>query len=197
MKTFLALVALLSATALVTGTSSALDDNLFGLFYDRAATINDPDVTDNSQQVIYLVLINPVSDFGNVQLVGGFECLIVPATGDFLMGVAFPIDAINVGSNDDLAVGFAQGLQVDASGGTTLATFSVMTMGNNPEGYFLKPPSSPSHPNAMAYLDQSGPEEFIVDAMPVSGSYDRPVFTFGDYTVEEGKMWGDVKSLYR
>ncbi len=195
MKTSLALVVLFSAVALAAGSAAALDDNRFGLFYDRAATIDEIDITANSQQILYLVLINPVSDFGNVQLVGGFECSIVPATGDFLLAVTFPLDAINLhGSTDNLVVAYVQGLPVDSGGGTTLATVSVLTLGNNPEGYYLLPTSSG---NNMLYLDLGGPEGLLVDALPVSGSFDRPVFTFGDYTVEEDKMWGDVKSLYR
>jgi len=167
------------------------------LFYDRAATIDEIDITANTQQVLYLVLINPVSDFGNVQLVGGFECAIVPASGDFLLDVSFPLQGFNLtGIPDDLVVAYAQGLPVE-SNGTTLATLSVLTMGNNPEGYYLQPASTSSIPNSLAYLDMGGPEVLLVDAAPISGSFDLPVFTFGDYSVEEDKMWGDVKSIYR
>ena len=49
----------------------------------------------------------------------------------------------------------------------------------------------------MAYLDLSSSEGLIVDVLPVSGSHDLPVFFFGDYTVEEDRKWGDVKSIYR
>jgi hypothetical protein len=197
MKKFLALGALLAAAVLAANVALAIDDNSFGLFYDRAATIDEIDITANTQQFLYLVLINPVSDFGNVQLVGGFECAIVPASGDILMGVEFPLDAFNItGSAEDLVVGYAQGLQVESSG-TTLATLSVLTMGNNPEGYYLQPAPSGQSSNSLAYLDLGGPEPIIVAAEPISGSFDRPVFTFGDYSVEEDKMWGDVKSIYR
>lgn len=197
MKKFLALGALLAAVALAASPTMAIDDNRFGLFYDRAATIDEIDITANTQQILYLVLINPVSDFGNVQLVGGFECAVVPASGDILMGVEFPLDAFNLtGTAEDLVVGYAQGLPVESSG-TTLATLSVLTMGNNPEGYYLQPAPSGTNPNSLAYLDLGSPEATIVAAEPISGSFDRPVFTFGDYSVEEGKMWGEVKSIYR
>jgi len=199
MRKFLALAALIAAVVLVTGTACALDENRFGLYYDRAATIDEIDIATNSQQVLYLVLINPVSDFGAVQVVGGFECSIVPAAGDFLLGVTFPLDAINVnGSVDNLIVGYAHhGLSVEPGGGTTLATLSILALGNNPEGYFLRPASPASSPNTMGYLDLGNSETLHVFALPVSGSFDRPVFTFGDYTVDEDKKWGDVKSLYR
>ena len=134
---------------------------------------------------------------GNVQLVGGFECAIIPASGDFLLDVSFPLEAINLnGAADDLVVAYNQGLPVESSG-TTLATLSVLTMGNNPEGYYLQPASGSSIPNSLTYLDMGGPEVILVDAEPISGSFDRPVFTFGDYSVEEDKRWGEVKSLYR
>ena len=198
MKKFLALATILSAVVLAVGTASALDENRFGLYYDRAATIDEIDIAANSQQVLYLVLINPVSEFGNVYLVGGFECSIVPATGDILLGVTFPLNAINVGTIENLIVGYAnEGLPVEYGGGTTLATLSILTMGNNPEGYFLLPASPSSHPNTMAYLDLGDSPGLIIDAQPVSGSFDRHVFTFGDYTVEETRKFGDVKSLYR
>jgi hypothetical protein len=198
MKKSLALLALVFVLATVCGASAALDENRLGLFYDQAATIDEIDIAANSQQYLYLVLINPVSDLGTVQVVGGFECSIVPATGDYLLGVTFPLEAVNVGgSSENIVVGYAGALPISSAEGTVLATLSVLTMGNNPEGYFLQPPASPSLPNKMAYLDMGIPETLIVEAVPVSGSHDRPVFTFGDYTVEENKQWGDVKSLYR
>ncbi len=121
----------------------------------------------------------------------------MPATGDILLGVTFPLNAINVGSVDNLVVGYSTGLPVESGGGTTLATLSILTMGNNPEGEFLLPASPSSHPNTMAYLDLGDSPGLIIDALPVSGSFDRHVFTFGDYTVDEDRKWGDVKSLYR
>lgn len=198
MKTFLALAAVLAVSVSAAGGASALDDNLFGLYYDQAATIDEINISPNSQQVLYLVLINPVSAYGGVQMVGGFECSIQPASGDFLLGVTFPLDAINVnGSADNLMVGYNNpGLRVSSGNGTTLATLTVLTMGNNPEGYLLQPASPASYPNTMGYLAM-GSETLHVYAKPTSGSYDQPVFTFGEYTVKEDRKWGDVKSLYR
>ena len=198
MKTFLALAALLAVSTVPADSVSALSENLFGLYYDQAATIDEIEISPNSQHVLYLVVINPVSANGGVQMIGGFECSILPSTGDFLLGVAFPLDAINIyGSADNMMVGYTQGLQVASGNGTTLATVTVLTMGNNPEGYYLQPASPSSHPNKMAYLDLSSSEGLIVDVLPVSGSNDLPVFFFGDYTVEEDRKWGDVKSIYR
>jgi hypothetical protein len=197
MRKCLALSVLLTMAVFASG-AAAVDENRFGLYYDQAATIHEVDISANSQQALYLVLLNPVSDLGSVQMVGGFECSIVPASGDFLLGVTFHLDAINAyGAVDNLMVGYAQGLAVNSGGGTTLATLSVLTMGNNPEGYRLQPASPSSYPNTMAYLDLGSDVGLIVTATPVSGSHDRPVFTFGDYTVDENRHWGDVKLLYR
>ena len=198
MKKFLAFSVLVSAVALCAVAPAAVDENRFGLFYDQAATIDEIDIAANSQQYLYLVLINPVSDFGAVQMVGGFECSIIPATGDYLLGVTFPLNAINIaGSSDNLIVGYAEALPVQTGGGTTLATISVLTLGNNPEGYFLQPASPAFLPNTMAFLDISSSDRLHVTSLPVSGSFERPVFTFGDYTVDENRQWGGVKSLYR
>lgn len=198
MKTFLALAALLAVSALPVDSTSALSENLFGLYYDQAASIDEIEISPNSQQVLYLVVINPVSAYGVVQLIGGFECSILPASGDFLLGVTFPLNAINInGTADNLMVGYAEGLPVASGNGTTLATLTVLTGGNNPEGYLLQPASPASYPNTMGYLDMGSLETLHVYANPTSGSFDQPVFTFGDYTVEEDRKWGDVKSIYR
>jgi len=198
MKKFFALAVLLAVGPLAAGTAASLDENRFGLYYDQAATIDEIDIAANSQQVLYLVLINPVNSGGSVTYVSGFECAIRPASGDFLLGVTFPLDALNLtGSAEEMVVGFSQGLPVTAGGGTTLAMVSVLTMGNNPEGYYLQPVSGASIPNSLVYLDSGGSERQLVSALPVSGSHDLPVFTFGDFSVEEGKNWGGVKSLYR
>jgi len=198
MKHFLALFVLICAMATAFGAPAAVDENRFGLFYDQAATIDEIDIAANSQHTLYLVLLNPVSSYGAVQMVGGFECSIVPATGDYLMGVTFPRNAINAyGSADNLMVGFASAMPVQSGGGTTLASISVLSLGNNPEGYYLQPASPASIPNTMAFLDMSSSETLAVSALPISGSYDQPVFTFGDYTVDENREWGDVKALYR
>lgn len=198
MKKILVLMAVVCVLASTGGAAAALEENQLGLFYDQAATIDEVDIAANSQQYLYLVLINPVSDLGTVQGVGGVECSIVPAMGDYLLGISFPVSSVNIGSSlEEIQVGFSSALPVVSPEGTVLATLSVFTMGNNPEGYFLRPPSIPALPNKMAYLDMAEEFGLPVEAVPVSGSHDRPVFTFGDYTIEENRQWGNVKSLYR
>jgi len=94
-------------------------------------------------------------------------------------------------------VGYGSGVPVDSNQMITLATLQVLTMGNNAEGYRLSPANYASLPNSMAYVDSQDPDNNLVDMAPVSGSHDRPVFTFGDFTVEEQQSWDSVKSLYR
>ncbi|MCB1182470.1 hypothetical protein KDM41_03480 [bacterium] len=178
-------------------------DNQLGLFYDDAASVDEIEVAPNSVHNLYLVLINPVntefdgSSTRDVSYVWGFECAIEAPSGDALLGVAFPTDAINLGTADNIVAGYAAAIAVSAGRTATLATFNVLTAGNNPEGYRLSPASPASHANTMAYVDYEDPDDPIVDMGPVSGSYDRPVFTFGDYTIERHLEWGGVKSLFR
>ncbi len=179
------------------------DDNQLGLFYDTSATIDEIEISPNSTHSLYLVLLNPVNDsydgggVRDVDFVSGFECALEAPSGDILLGVTFPGQALNLGSTDNIVAGFATAVSVTSDRAAMLATISVLTMGNSPVGYRLMPTSDPTHPNKMAYVDSEDPDDNIVDMSPISGSHDRPVFTFGDYTFEENAMWGAVKSLYR
>ncbi len=181
----------------------AAKDNALGLFYDSNASINEIEISPNSTHSLYLVLLNPVNeefDGGgtrDVDYVWAFECAVEPPGGDLLLDVAFPMPAVNLGSTDNMVVGYAEPISVSSQRSATLATFSVLTMGNSPVGYRLVPASPASHSNTMAYIDAEDPDDNIVDMVPVSGSHDKPVFTFGDYTIEEDAKWGAVKALYR
>ncbi len=181
----------------------AQQENLLGLFYDHEASIDEYEISGAGQHSLYLVLMSPVNndfDGGGMQAVsyvGGFECSITPASGDVLLSTTYPLDALNVGDTTNQVVGFGSGLPVDSNNMVTLATFEVFSMGNNPEGYRLSPVSPSSLPNTMAYLDFQDPDNNLVDMAPASGSYDRPVFIFGDYSVEEEQSWGSVKSLFQ
>jgi hypothetical protein len=185
------------------GSGIAQQENLLGLFYDQDASIDEIEISGTGTHSLYLVLMQPVNndyDGGAIQtvsLVGGFECLVTPASGDVLLSAAYPLSALNVGDITNQVVGFGSGLPVDSSQMVTLATFQVFTMGNNREGYTLSPTSPSSLPNSMAYLDFQDPDDNLVDMAPTSGSYDRPVFTFGDFTIDEEQTWGTVKSLYK
>ncbi len=185
------------------GSGIAQQENLLGLFYDQSASIDEYEISGTGTHSLYLVLMQPVNndyDGGSIQsvsMVGGFECLVTPASGDVLLSAVYPLSALNVGDMTNQVVGFGSGVPVDSNQMVTLATFQVLSMGNNQEGYRLSPTSSPSIPNAMAYLDFGDPDDNLVDMAPASGSYDRPVFTFGDFTIDEQQTWDTVKSLYK
>jgi hypothetical protein len=182
---------------------AASDPNQLGLFYDQSATVNEIAIDPNTQQALYLVLLNPVNDdYGggssrNVAYVGGFECGVLPAGSDILLSVDFPLAAINVGSSANLIVGYASALPVGSGHAATLATLHVFSFGNNRAGYRLSPASPPSLSGSMAYLDAEDQTDNLVAMMPASGTFEQPVFWFGDWHVRESARWGEVKSLFR
>ena len=196
---FLFLILLISLVAV----AAWADDNQVGLFYDSDAVIAEIEVTPNSTHSLYLVLLNPVNDSyedggsRDVDFVGGFECAVEIPTGDILLDLTLAVPGVNVGGTDDIRAGFGTPVPVSGERAATLATFSVLTMGNNPEGYRLTPYSTPSRANAMAYVDNEDTGDMIVKMVPVSGAFERPVFTFGDYTIDENAKWGEVKALFR
>lgn len=179
------------------------EDNQLGIFYDTAATVHEVEVSPNSMHALYLVLLNPVNDdYGDggsrdVDFVDGFECAVEAPSGDILLDLTFPSPAINVGTVDNIRVGFAPAVPVSHQRAATLATLSVLTLGNSPVGYRLAPFTPAALPSAMAYVDSEDPVEGLVEMRPVSGSFTEPVFTFGDYTIEENARWGEVKVLFR
>lgn len=181
----------------------AYDPNLLGIYYDAAATIDEITIDPNSQHALYLVLLNPVNDgFGgagsrDVGFVGGFECGIETAGGDLLLSVEFPLPAVNVGSNDNLIVGYGSALPVGSNRAATLATLRVLSFGNNRDGYLLSPSSPQSLAGVMAYIDAEDTGDNLVGMLPVSGAFDQPVFWFGEWHARESAQWGEVKSLFR
>jgi hypothetical protein len=204
-RRFAAALSLLVAAVLLQrpAPGRAAETNTLGIFYDREATIDEISIGANSQHVLYLVLMNPVNDaYGgssirDVRQVSGFECGIDPPTGDFLLGVEFPLAAVNVGSPSNLIVGFAGAVPVGSSRAAMLATLRVLSFGDNREGYQLALASPPSIPGMMAYVDAEDTGDDLVGMMPASGAFDRPVFWFGNWHVRENAQWGAVKSLYR
>jgi hypothetical protein len=204
MKTYLA-PALVLSLLMLCGAPAAVhaDDNQLGLFYDPATLAHEVDVSPNSMHALYLVLLNPVNDSfdgggsRDVDFVAGFECAVEAPSGDILLDLSFPSQAINVGTVANIRAGFAPAVPVSNQRAATLATLNVLTLGNSPVGYRLVPFSPSSLPSAMAYMDSDDPSDSLVEMVPVSGSFDEPVFTFGDYTIEENARWGEVKVLFR
>jgi len=111
--------------------------------------------------------------------------------------VTFPTQTVNIGNTSNIVAGFQSAIRVSGQRAAMLATVSVLTLGDNPEGYRLVPTVTPSLPNTMAYVDYDDPDENLVDMVPASGSHDRPVFTFGTYNLAKNQAWGAVKALYR
>lgn len=141
-------------TSLLPAAGRADDSNLLGLFYDTGGTVDQVAIDPYTQHALYLVLLNPVNDgFGgsgtrDVGSVAGFECGIVPPSGDMLLSVEFPALAINVGSTNNLIVGFASAVPVSSSRAATLATVRVMSFGNNRAGYLLSTATPQSIPGS-------------------------------------------------
>jgi len=204
MKFFLAPAYILFLILMISlaAVSTWADDNQVGLFYDSDAEVNEIEVTPNSTHSLYLVLLNPVNesfDGGgsrDVEFVGGFECAVETPSGDILLDLTLAVPGVNVGGTDDIRAGFGTPVPVSSDRSAFLATFSVLTLGNSPEGYRLTPYSTPSHGNAMAYVDNEDVSH-VIEMAPVSGAFERPVFTFGDYTIDENAKWGEVKALFR
>ncbi len=196
---------LAAAALLVAGAAAtAQDANLLGLYYDSSATVDEIEISPNTQHVLYLVLHNPVNesfDGGgrrDVALVSGFECGLLPPSGDYLLGVEFPQLALNMGSTDNIIAGFADGVPVAGGSRTALlASLSVLSSGNNPTGWRLSPATPASLPGGVGYGDAEDPEDNLVDMLPVGGRFDQAVFWFGDWHVEEARQWGEVKALFR
>lgn len=199
----LALTALLAAVFNLPTAAVAYDPNLLGLFYDTGATVNETPIDANTEHVLYLVLLNPVNDsYGgggarDVGFVKGFECGIELPPGDFLLGVDFPVPAINVGSTDNLIVGFGGAVPVGRGRAAMLASLRVLSFGNNRTGYRLSPASPASLAGVMAYLDAEDTADNLVGMMPVSGGFESAVFWFGNWHTKEQAQWGEVKSLFR
>jgi hypothetical protein len=182
--------------------SAAADPNTLGLFYDATGTVDQVSIDANTMQVLYLVLMNPVNDdyegsTRDVGYVSGFECGLVPPSGDLVLGVDFPAMAVNVGSTSNLIVGYGTAVPVSSSRAATLASVRVLTFGNNREGYRLAQASPPSLQGSLAFVDAEDPGANLVAMMPVSGAFDRAVFCFGDWKLREQAPWGEIKSLFR
>ncbi len=203
LRSRLARPALLAAVLALPAVAAATDPNTLGLFYDQGATVNEVAIDANTQQALYLVLLDPVNDdYGggssrNVAYVGGFECGIQPAGSDILLSVDFPLAAVNVGSTANLIVGYATALPVGSGRAATLATLRVFSFGNNRDGYRLGPASPSSLYGAMAYVDAEDEADNLVAMLPTSGAFEQAVFWFGQWHVRESARWGEVKSLFR
>jgi len=167
-----------------------------------------------------LHLINPTNpsfDNGGAQAVthiGGFECRIVPREGVVVLGVDFPVPAIDVGSDQGMIVGYGQPVPVGAYGFAVLATVHVFFTNNvsfdlpissnwpcyidynTGMGIMEAYPASIS--GSVAFVDADDPDIDPLapaDFNPVS---DVNIRMFQDPAVPtENGPWGQIKAMYR
>lgn len=167
------------------------DDNIIGLYFDTDA---DSDCLDNvsplSQVPCYIILTNPTfSDLHGFEL--GFDY------GSELLHMGTTLassEAINVGSDDNLIVGFGSPASTETA--TLLATLNMMyiDMSSTPASLVLRG-SEPSS------LDASFPTVLLADGELVSTGLHSPVFPYQMNGVcafvDEPAAWSGVKCMYR
>ncbi len=165
-----------------------------GLYADSDATIAQVEVS-GGQLNLYLVARDPVDNSGGTPSnLHGFEArLSFQSSSDFVMDATFPVDVVNVGTLDNLIVGFGEPLPVSGST-VVVASFVIYTSGQKEANIFLGPTTPASVPGHLALLDG----DFNLMAMdPVSGDAQRPVFYINSTGSIENASWGTAKIMYR
>jgi hypothetical protein len=192
MKTSLALLAGCCLLAFCGPTFA--QDNRIGLFSDAAATINQVDGA-SGQLNLYMVALNPTDGGRPLATIRGFEARITfKSLADFVLAANFPVNVINVGSLDNLIVGYGEPLPVSGSA-AVIATVAVYTAGQPESNIFLGPSDPPSMAGYMTLLDG---EFNLVFMEPASGDPGVPVFYVNSSGPPlESLSWGTAKSLFR
>jgi hypothetical protein len=167
-------------------------DNM-GIYFDAEGTI-----AENNDGVPGLLNCFIVLTGVTQPTVDGFECKIVGEGGLLVSydSVAFPVDAIDVGSRfGEIIVGFGEPLPVEG-GKAVVATFDIIvTNPTIPGAVYLSPVYFPSLPGVPAYL--AGGElvparNSTEDGMPVL------VTNSAEGVVDTDEMsFDNLKSLYR
>lgn len=211
------------AGAVLLGTSplfAQLDSNLMGLTSNSDYfewCVFGPGMQVYTAHVYIQNPVNPGFDGGGsqpVNWINGFECRFV-AEGDVtLLGLHFPVDAIDAGTNGNTVVGFAE--PVPVVGGTALlATLEMFlhTPGSEPAdlkrsplpcdgatGFVYMLPTRPtsSIEGVMAYLDADDPDDPLVAAYNAWGFPEGLALLLEVVPVAtEQQTWGTIKTLYR
>jgi len=158
--------------------------------------------------------VNPDFDGGQVRPVAnvnGFEMRLDYTAGMQVLAWRFPVPAINVGTGDEVKVGFAEPVPV-VDGMAQLAEIDVF-IGNAPFALppyetgpcylaaniavYVKPAFIASIPGRTAYLDADDPDDPLVPGIDTGDQADfRFLLTQGPVATE-GRTWGTIKSLYR
>jgi hypothetical protein len=190
---FKLLILLLGAT-LLCGPATAVideDENVIGLYFDTDADSDCLEaVNPHSQIPCYIILTNP--SFSELY---GFE-LGFDYGGELLhLGTTLAMsEAINVGSDDNLIVGFGSPTSTETA--TLLATLNMMyiDMSNTPTNLALRG-SSPSS------LDPAFPTVLLADGELVSTALHSSDFPyqmngFCEF-VDQSASFDGVKSMFR
>ena len=149
---------------------------------------------------VYLVINNPYNTARSQPIVsmGGYECtLVLPGAWGIFGDVTTPPNTVNLSDAGYPEFFVAGTFPVNPTGFTTLASFSLANFASEAGHVFMSPVAAPSIAGTIAITDADFDFE-LLEAFPISGGLDVPVFGFGLSVVDnEDVSWGGVKSLYQ
>lgn len=180
--------------ALLTSAALAVideDDNVIGLYFDTDGNTDCLEsVSPNSQVPCYIILTHPTFSELN-----GFELGFDYGSELIHLGTTLAVsDALNVGSDGNLVVGFGSPLYTDEA--TMLATLNMM---------YLDPAGTPTtltlHGSNPSSLDAAYPSVLLDDGVIISTGLHDSHMNFQMNGIcgfeDQAKEWGGVKSLFR
>jgi hypothetical protein len=202
MKKLLLSVFALAALSLLAPSTGFAYENQVG-FYTGLDNI-DPNLTDYNVGVpyfIYVMLHEPVNNDGaTVGNLGGFEFITVLPADSFVLGVTYPVSALNVGvAPGEYIVGYSVPSPVAASGPTLLATFQVLSATTADQFFYVTPTNNPGIADNIAYLDKDA-DQIVAMHNSVGGNIADPIFVINptELLVSVDVVSLDaVKALYR
>ena len=159
-----------------------------------------------------LVLYSPYNhdSSGNsyVEHISGFECRFLKEGDVHIMGLQYPVAALNLGTTYNLIVGYDEPVLVTGPA-TVLATINFVLVGGTTAkaspmctsptaSFLLSPTERPSLEGFMAYVDADDE-----DGDPLVAAVTYPNENYQDYQVmmrvvgTDVESWGGIKALYR
>ncbi len=181
---------------LIAGSAFAVvdpDPDMLGLYFDETADQPVASLDAPGMVTAYLIMTNPSFDATR-----GFEVGLTPENLT-ATAVTFPVNALNVGSNDNMIVGF--GNPMPTTEATVVATIT----------YFYMNPAAPGlvymHASEPASLDTGTPAALMADysilplgtSVPI-GDPDYPALAINypaGIVAVHATTLDNVKSLYR
>jgi FlgD Ig-like domain len=115
---------------------------------------------------VQVVLLNPTWD-----CVSGFEFSFQHPTNCILLGTTFPVDAINVGDQNNMIVGYATPNQA-IDDRILLCTIQLFVIDPSPGDFFVGPPEPASIEGQMAYANCDWD---LIPMDPISQDFSLPV----------------------